>query len=433
MPFVVSEGSLRALTPGRTIEMPRNPSMMLGGYFQDYLEVWRRQYAVKTTVSFLARNIAQLGLPVFRRVSDNERERLSDHPLARLIAKPNPWTTRYRFLDALIHDMAIFDCSYWLKITTNEDEPGLIRLPAYSVTPGGGPFSPDWFEFRGLTGMQRYTAKDVLHFRGYCGAISDVGGVPPIESLREILEEAWYSSVGRAQVVQNGARISGYLKRPPEVMWSDDARNRFKKEWQAQYTGYGPEAGGTPILEDGMEFVPAAMTPKDLQYVESRKLTREEVAAAYYIPPPMLGLLEHATFSNITEQHIMLYQDTLGPWLSMVQDEIALQLIPDMPDKNDLYVEFNLQEKLRGNFEQRQDAILRSTGAPYRTVNEARALENLPPIDGGDDLVRPLNLTQPGDTAPMPADQAPMMTPTPPPPPEEAASRNGHLFTSSRS
>jgi uncharacterized protein (DUF885 family) len=59
-----------------------------------------------------------------------------------------------------------------------------------------------------------------------------------------------------------------------------------------------------------------------MQYIESRKLSREEAASAYFIPPPMVGILDHATFGNIEEQHKMLYQDTLGPHLQEIQQEM---------------------------------------------------------------------------------------------------------------
>jgi HK97 family phage portal protein len=125
------------------------------------------------------------------------------------------------------------------------------------------------------------------------------------------------------------------------------------------------------------------------------------------MPPPMVGILDHATFSNITEQHKMLYQDTLGPWLSMIQDEIALQLIPDFEPVRPgrFYVEFNLREKLTGSFEERSGSIQKGVGAPWMTVNEARAMENRPPIEGGDELVRPLNVTQNGDQDPIQAEE----------------------------
>lgn len=414
MGFVVSQGSVRSLS---RLEPPLAPRMVIGGYGQDYLAIWRKQYAVRTTVTFLARNIAQLGLPVFRRKGDTDREKVYDHPLAQLIRQPNPWMTRYRFLDHLVHDMAIFDTSYWLK-ATGDSGLRLLRLDPMAVKPKGNVgFYPEWFEVRGDKGHRDYAADQVLFFRGYSGGMSDVGGVPPIEALRDVLEEAHFSSTSRAQVVRNGARMSGYITRPRESTWSDEAKSRWMTQFNAQYSGNGPNAGGIPILEEGMEFKEAAFSSKDLQYVEARKLTREEVAAAYYIPPPMLGLLENATFSNIVQQHRMLYQDCLGPWLSMIQDEIALQLIPDMPDAEDLYVEFNLAEKLRGDFEQRQAAIVQAVGGPYRTVNEGRALDNLPPVDGGDEMYKPANLTQNGDHNPIPAAPVaePLMTPTPVP------------------
>ena len=65
--------------------------------------------------------------------------------------------------------------------------------------------------------------------------------------------------------------------------------------------------------------------------VETRRLTREECAAAYDVPPPVVGILDRATFSNITEQHIMLYQDTFGPWLTMIEETPQTQLIDPEP------------------------------------------------------------------------------------------------------
>lgn len=420
MAFVATSGSVRELS-GRLYPTIQQ-RVVLGGFAQDYLQIWRTQGALRSTVTFLARNVAQLGLPVFRRNGDTERERLYDHPLAKLIRQPNPWTTRYRFLNTLMHDVSIFDRSYWLKSKT-AGQLSLIRLDPVATYPMGGlGFYPEFFEFRGLRATKQYPADQVFFLRGYAGGTADTGGVSPIESLRDVLEESYYSAQSRSQTMRNGARISGYLKRPPEAVWSDTAKTTFKEDWQAQYSGNGPAAGGTPILEDGMDFVPAAMTPKDLQYVESRKLTREEVAAAYFIPPPMLGLLENATFSNIVEQHQMLYSDTLGPTLSDIQDEIVLQLVPDLPDADNVYAEFNLAEKLKGNFEQRQAAIQVSTGAPWLARNEARALDNYPPIDDPafDVPVQPLNTTQPGDPNPVPAE------PAPPPAAAWTPRHNGH-------
>ena len=405
MAFVASSGSVQSLSRQHITTYPSRIALS-PTYAPDYAEIFRTQDSVRTVVSFLARNIAQLGIGMYERVGDADRQRLNDHPLALILRKPNPYTSRYRFINALIHDFAIYDNAYWLK--TNFDGAngrGLVRIPPPMIRPAGDDWlTPAAFEVRGNKGIQTYPAEQFVYFRGY--GLDQDAGISPLESLRRILREEWAGSEMREQIMRNGARVSGYLARPKDAPeWSDTARERFKRSWQAQYTGQGPGAGGTPILEDGMTFVGASQTARDLQYIEGRKLTREEVAAAYHVPPPMVGLLEKATFSNITEQHKMLYQDTLGPWLTMIAEEVELQLLPDFePAKpGRFYIEFNLREKLTGSFEERADAIHKAVGGPTMTVNEARALDNRPPIDGGDALIVPLNVTQNGTQNPVPA------------------------------
>lgn len=403
MAFVVSDGALTSVHKTTPAAIPYGVRLA-DDYFADYAAIWKHQPAVRTVVSFLARNIASLGLHAFRRVSDTDRERLTDHPLSDLLGRPNPYTTRFRLLRSTVHDVGIYDCGYWLKVNV-DDARGLVRVPPSRIKPLGDSWvAPEAFEIRGNRGRREVPRDQIVYFHGYRPE-DDVSGCSAIESLRRILAEDFEAGRYREQTLRNGARMSGYLKRPQNSPWKDGAKERFRAQWQGQYAGNGPGAGGTPILEDGMEFVPAAQTAEQLQYVETRILTREEVATAYFIPPPMVGLLEHASFSNIETQHRMLYQDTLGPWLTEFEQEIDLQLVPDLPDTNRVYVEFNLAEKLKGSFEEQAKSFQTAVGAPWMTRNEARSRVNLPSIEGGDELITPLNvleggLASPTDTAP---------------------------------
>lgn len=390
MAFAYSRGQLEQLSRPTP---PRFASIALSADFAvDYATIWRTQPHVRTVVSFLGRNIAQVGLHVYERVSDTDRRRVRDSPLAALLRKPNDATTAYRLIDALVNDLGIFDIACWLKVR-DASTAGLVRLPPAQLTPIGDSWTAaDGVRLRGSKGYKDFSRDDVVLFHGY--SPTDMRwGVSPMETLRQVLAEEYQATQYRAQLWRNGARFPGHIERPPDTPWADGARERFRQDWRGLYTGNGPGAGGTPILEDGMKFVPGGITPAQAQYLETRKLTREEVAAAYHIPLPMVGILDHATFSNIEEQHRNLYQDTLGPWLSMIEQDIALQLVPEFDTSGRVYVEFNLAEKLRGTFEEQARSLQASVGRPWMTADEARARMNLPSM-GGDAarLVTPLNV-----------------------------------------
>lgn len=414
MAFAISEGRVSQLykPAGGSFSAVK----LTDTYTVQYAEIWKQQPQVRTVVGFLSRNIAQLGLHVFKRVSDIDRERVTDHPLSQLLSRPNGYTTPYRFVESLVADMAIFDNAYWLKVKPKADQnAGLIRLDPTQVTVAGdSPYAPERYK----VGKQEFKPEDVVHFRGYNPADARQG-VSPMETLRTILAEDYQAAKYREQLWRNGARTAGYLERPAGApQWTADGKERFRAGWQAQYVGDGSRAGGTPILEDGMRYVPAATSPKDAQYVESRKLTREEVTAAFHIPLTLVGLLDNATYSNMNEQHKIMYQDTLGPWLNMIQQEIALQLIPDFDTSGDLYAEFNIAEKLRGSFEEQSSQLQTAVGAPYMTRNEARARLNLSQVPEGDELITPLNVVVGGQASPTDSapDENPVETPSAPVP-----------------
>jgi HK97 family phage portal protein len=401
MGFVISEGALRSLD--RVTLPPAYSLRVTDDYTLAYAEIWRTQPAVRTVCSFLGRNIAELGIHVFRRLSDTDRERLTDHPLAQLLNNPAPWLTRYRMMNALVQDRAVYDTAYWVKLRVEGTEgvAGLSRLAPFRVEPkGDGGFFADEFLYQGDKGKRIFKREEIVHFHGY-NPSDDVNGSSPIESLRRVLAEDYEASRMREQTLRNGARVSGYLRRPLEAPdWGTEARKRFKRGWRQQYAGNGPEAGGTPVLEDGMEFVPASWNSEELQYIQVRKLTREEVAAAYHIPPPMVGILDHATFGNIEEQHKMLYMDTLGPWLTDLKEEIELQLLSEFEDRAGVYTEFNLAAKLKGSFEEQASSLQTLVGAPVMTRNEGRGRLNLPQVPGGDELITPLNVIVGGQASP---------------------------------
>lgn len=384
MAVVVS--SYGALTAMASPALPIWSGVSQSGPFYDgarrsYVEIYRRQPAVRTVVDFFARNIAQLGLHLYQRVSDTDRVRLGrrDHVLPAVIARPNPRTTRYRMVESTVQDIGIFANGYWLKVRVR-DRLGLVRLPggelkvAGTILPTGYTWAP------AAAPAREFAPSEIVHFRLYDPGNPSLG-FPPIETLRRVLAEEAAAGDYRQHFWTNAARVETVLTRPKDAAkWQPEQREEFRRQWQ-EFAGR--KAGMTPVLEDGMEVKVIGQSFRDSEYLGARKLSREEVAAAYHVPLPMVGILEHATFSNIREQHKQLYQDCLGPWLVMLEEELELQLLPEFDDGagvdvEDLYLEFNIQEKLKGSFDEQVTSLSTAIGRPFMTVNEGRARLNMP-------------------------------------------------------
>lgn len=416
MAFVVSSGQVQSVQqspyPYSSFGPTQRYLSLTPSLAMTYEEIWRTQPAVRTVCAFLARNVAQLPLDVFRRVSDADRVKLGNHPLARMLEHPVAGTkwTKYRLLNTLMHDLLVYDNAFLVKMRQPGGLRGLLPVPRRLIAPVGTNWLyPESYRLQGNVGFQSLSPDEVVHIHGY-NPVDPREGVAPIETLRQILAEEYEAATYREQMWRNGARVSGYIQRPKDApRWSPDARDRFASDWRAQYTGDGAGTGGVPLLEDGMSFAASGVTPREAQYVEARKLTREEVAVAYHVSPVMLGLMDGATFSNVTELHKMLYQDTLPPWLTQISQDIETQLLPDLDQigaaTGAVYVEFNLSQKLQGSFETQAAALQSAVGGPWMTRAEARAMNNLPAVDGADELITPLNVTagglaSPNDTAP---------------------------------
>lgn len=384
----------------------------LGPTFRDMVlgltpeELYRTQPHLRIVLSFVARNVAHLGLPVFTRASETNRERLRDDPLALLLARPNKTMTRFELIESLVSDLGLYDIAYWFV------RPDLTAPSGWSIVPippswvvsrsGGNFFEAGRYTIQNPDGRKtEIDADDMLVFHGWNpGKPKD--GTSPVDTLKQILAEQVQAWAYRQQVWQRGGRVGAVITRPAGVDWSDTARNRFVTDWKAAWTGNsGAKAGGTPILEDGMTINRLGFSAREDEWAEVSKVALSTVAAVYHVNPVMVGILDNANFSNTKEFRKMLYSETLGPLLARIEERLNIFLAPRVSKAPNAYVEFNIAEKLQGDFEEQAAVISTSVGRPWMTADEARSKFNMPAL-GGDaaELVTPLNVLVGGQASP---------------------------------
>lgn len=352
--------------------------------------VW--QWAVHTVVDFLAKNIAQTNLKAYRRTDDAPEPLERDHRLSRVIQRPNPQTTRFQLIRATIADLAIYDEAFWLW-RSGRTEDRLYQLPACYVEPKESDIltGPSFYEVNTGNGggPTRFETEEIIHFHGY-NPHDPHAGRSPLKSLAPLLTEEREASRYMARLMAKGMRFGGFLGQPAgQNPMSDTALQRFI-EGLRKFARGGDREGEWMLLEEGIEPKQSSFSPRDAELMKLREFVLDIVATAYHIPLSTFSRNATPTFASAKEFHKSLYTDTFGPWNSMIEGGVWLQLIPKFDDP-ELFVEFNIGEKLQGDFEQTANAFRQSTQVPHLSVNSSLKILNLPPVGDPSDPNNPYN------------------------------------------
>lgn len=367
-------------------------------------QLYNSQDNLAAVVNFLANSIAHLPLKVYVRDGNDNRKRDRDSKAAKVLWLPNSDQTEYEFIRALMIEYYVFGCVYVWVLPDPDSESGqqirIIPTEWVTNTEKTTSYGPEKITVTGTAGTIEIPRTEFVRFSMY--APGNPGGyVSPISALRQTLEEQIQAGRFRRELWKSSGRLNAQIVRPKDVQpWSEETKKRWIEAFREAWGANGSRAGSIPLMEDGMEIKTFNASFKEQQWVESVKLSREAVAAAYRINPSLVWHSDTQTYASSKDNARALYAECLGPDLQMIQQRINSFLLPMIGAAPGTYVEFDLSEKLKGDFEQRASAMQSSVGGPWLTRNEARRDNNLPPVPGGDELIVPLNVISGGQASP---------------------------------
>lgn len=376
-------------TPMRSATYYAPAGLSLTNSYAAYAELYKSQPWVYTLVRKLGTSTSRLPLKVYERISDNERRSARDTPYGELIRNPNPAMGAKLLWNWTASTTELYGEAMLFKL---RDDTGRVRElhpmhPANMIlrrNPDTGVLEYGYMAYSRAATLMVFDPSDIVHFRGY-NPDNVTRGVSPCEPLRQTLLSEDAMRRGQQALWKNGARPSVSLSTDKTL--SQGAIERLKAQWDSAHSGVD-SWGKTAILEEGMTPHILQLNAEEMQYIQGRKLNREECCAVWDVPPPAVQILDRATFSNITEQMRSLYRETMAPRLEAYEDTLQSQLaIPDFSADGSLYAEFEMDAVLRGSFEARIEAKAKAIQTGQITPAESRAEENLPFMPGSDVLL----------------------------------------------
>ena len=209
-------------------------------------------------------------------------------------------------------------------------------------------------------------------------------GVSRIKQAKEALGLGLALEEYAAQFFGNGAFAGGVLEFPEKL--SPEQRKEIRETWNAQHQG-PKRAHKVGMLFGGGKFNPTTVNPAESQLVDQRRFAIEEIARIFRVPPFMLGVSENAAmaFASIEQQQLFFRQHTIQPYVEMLEDHFAALL-----ENPNTFIKFNMSSIVRADLSSRYSAYNVALLAGFMSVNDVRSLEDLGPVEAGDQYRVPL-------------------------------------------
>jgi HK97 family phage portal protein len=355
--------------------------------------------AVYAAVKVHTDALKQIPLILYRRLSNGGKERAVDHPLYSVLHDaPNDNQTSPEWREVMHHHVQLRGNAYSEIVSDSRENPVQLEMPvhpdrvtAQKVRTSAGP------RYRYVVqedsgGARIVPADRMLHIRGLAVGGDGITGMSPIDMEREAVGAGLAAQDFVARFFANDARPGGWIEHGGSFK-TDEDRQRFKRDWKAAYGGANRHS--TAVLEFGMKYTPLEVKLVDAQFLEQRKYTNIDVARIFRVPPHMIMELDRATFSNITQQSVEFVKFYMMPWIRQWEARLTMSLLNEA-ERRDYFFEFLVDGLERGDPAARAAYYNRGIQDGWMTRNEVRTRENLDPLEGLDEPLEPLNMTNPG-------------------------------------
>jgi len=397
---------------------------MVGRRTVSFARIYMSQPWVAAAADWMMRRAIRVPLRVYRRHGDDLRERQiltpKDHPLAAAIESPWDRGSRADFIQAMFGPVLVHGNSTTVIEQGARDkiqfDPKDFRF-CRPIMPFRDRIAGFTFDYDQPQFMDEQSIDHVLHAKWWspAGPI----GCSPLQQLGVSVQIEDAAQRWQRAMLHQGARPSGAVTMTPEFVGLKQAEreqiiSQVRRDLRELYGG--PENAGKPaLLPPGLQWMNYnGGTAVEAELIQQRKISREEIAAVYGIPPPLLGILDRATYSNIQTQRDMTYTEVLGPPLVMMEQTVTAQVARNLLAEDDIMVEFDFAAVLRGDPLQEIEALRFAVGSALMTPNEGRSVIKLPHSDlpEMDEFYYPSNNWSAMGTTPTPKV---VQVPTPPP------------------
>lgn len=361
---------------------------------RDYIkfaeEAYIKNVIAHRAINMIAQAVASVPWALYR---GKNRQKLDNHPLLKLLIRPNPNYAGAEFFENIYAYKLISGNAFVCAAGKDNSAPKelyILRPDRVNIVSDdfgsvvGYVYKFDNFEkfysCNKITGQSK-----VLHIKNF-HPLDDFRGLSSVEAAAFSIDQHNQAAAWNKSLLENAARPSGALilknNGTYDASLTEEQYLRIKEQMEEVFMG--SKNSGRPILiEGGLEWKEMSLSPKDMDFIEAKNSSARDIALSFGVPPQLLGIPGDNTYSNMQEARLALWEETIIPLLDHLTDSLNHWLVPMFGA--DLHLAYDVNE-ISGLATRREKVWARIENASFLTVNEKRQMIGLSPLNGGDKL-----------------------------------------------
>ena len=348
---------------------------------QTYIEKgYQKNPVVYSIVNMIAKNVAKAKWCAY----NSKGEKIQSPLLAQLMYKPNPLqkfsdlteaaTTHY-----LLEGNSFITGEYGTGINSNKFNSMYILPTSKLQVVSGNGRNISGFVMDTDTSAQEIPASDVMWMRAANPDFNQndnwLFGQSPFRAALESIQIYNDAKASLLWFQQNKGAQKILINKDNEIEFSPEALDQLKGKLRKQAQGNN-NTGNIPIIDANLDAIDVSSGLEALMLFEQLEQSAQDICNVLNFPSQLIGLKD-STYQNGKEARLALWENCVTPMLDELKNGLNAWLAPQF---GDVWLDYDLShvDAIQEGKLLRFKAIKEAAGMV--TINEARAMANLPTI-----------------------------------------------------
>lgn len=359
-----------------------------GGWMQVFSQgEERRDYykgIVFSAIDAIASNVSAVPFYLYESNSNEDKNKINNaHPAIKILKNPNPFLTEKMLFYVTSAHIDVYGSAYWY-INKAIDKKTISEIwtldPArMSIVLNKEGYGIDSYKYTSGDKNISFNIDEIIHIKRP-NPYSVYEGLSALQMARYEIEGDLSAIDWNRALFENGVMPSGVLT--TENSLTKDSLNSLKEQLNDRHAGKR-NAYKLMLLDSGLKWQQTALNQKDMDFIEQRRFSRDQILAILKVPKTIVAITEDVNRANAEASDYVFAKRTVKPRLDIICDALNSSFLPKF--KNTQPVLFAYDDPTPRDEALELSRYTQAVGK-WMTPNEIRAEQGLEPKEGGDSL-----------------------------------------------